>query len=166
MKLKIEIFKNINNYSKLKTASINNSVLLLESENQWKEFFSQNIERKNNKNPNQNFINKRILKNIKGFELIIEKINFNKNINKGYFLDYSSFVGIFLYFESENDILNYVIDTCEARGDKKVNNFNEAINYLANENVTIASVIDLEIEEIKWKKFKAEFENLNKKIKN
>ncbi|MDE6893831.1 MAG: hypothetical protein K2J02_00455, partial [Malacoplasma sp.] len=94
---------------------------------------------------------------------IIEKINFNKNINKWYFLDYSSFVSIFLYFENENDILNYVIDTCEARGDKKVNNFNEAINYLASENVTIANVIDLEIEEIEWKKFKEEFENLIKK---
>ncbi len=163
MKLKIKIFKNINYYSKLKTTSIVDNVLLLENEKQWREFFSQNTERKNNKNPNQNFITKRILKNIKGFELIIEKINFNKNINKGYFLDYSSFVSIFLYFENENDILNYVIDTCEARGDKKVNNFNEAINYLASENVTIANVIDLEIEEIEWKKFKEEFENLIKK---
>ncbi|MDE6893743.1 MAG: hypothetical protein K2J02_00005, partial [Malacoplasma sp.] len=71
MKLKIKIFKNINNYSKLKTTSIVDNVLLLENEKQWREFFSQNTERKNNKNPNQNFITKRILKNIKGFELII-----------------------------------------------------------------------------------------------
>ncbi|MDE7112294.1 MAG: hypothetical protein K2N92_01695, partial [Malacoplasma sp.] len=111
MKLKIEVFKNKNNYLNMNDYFINNQTLLIESNDQWEKFFSQNTERKNNKNTNQNFIIKRILKNIKGFELIIEKIKFNNQIINGYILDYSNFVGMFLYFENEEEITNYVIDT-------------------------------------------------------
>lgn len=165
MKLKIKILKNSNNYSELKKNLNNENILIIENKEEWKNFFSQNIKRKNGQNITENFINKRILKNIKGFELIIEKIKFNKKILEGYFLDYSSFISIYLYFESDQNLLDYVKDTCEARGDKIVNNFNEAINYLANENVTIASVVSLEINQNQWDDFKQECENLLKRNK-
>ncbi|MDE5841639.1 MAG: hypothetical protein K2H11_01535, partial [Malacoplasma sp.] len=80
-------------------------------------------------------------------------------------LDYSNFVGMFLYFENEEEITNYVIDTCQARGDKNINNFNEAINYLSSENITISNVINLFIDEKKWYEFKSKYDKLLKEIK-
>lgn len=169
MNFKVKTFKNNSIYESLKQYNKSTNELIIKEKNDWIDFLSQNKERKNKTNSNQNintnFINKRILKNIKGFDSLIQNSGFNKQLTSGYFLDYSSYVNIFLYFKDDQDLINYVIDTCEARGDNKVTNFNEAINYLANEDVVISNVIELEINENQWKDLIKEYEELvaNKK---
>lgn len=172
MNFKAKTFKNNQIYNSLKQFNKETNEIIISEKNDWIDFFSQNKERKNKPNSNNkvnpNFINKRILKNIKGFYSVIETTGFNTKQTSGYFLDYSSFVNIFLYFKNDDDLLNYVADTCEARGDKKVSNLNEAINYLTNEDVVISHVSELEIDKSKWEQLVKEYEELitNKKENN
>lgn len=163
MILKINTIINGQIYEKL--SFFKNNQLLVENNN-WNEFLFQNKERKNNKKEidSKNFIKKRIKKNIIGFENAITIFGFNNELAYGYFLDYSSYVNIFLYFKNEQDIIDYVQDTCEARGETneknfiKITSFNDALNYLKKEDVVISKVEKIFIDEHKWNIFKKEYE--------
>lgn len=158
MNLKLKNLHNQNIYNNL--SSYKDKTLCIDSIDKWKEYFLLNKERKNKEanSTNNNFLNKRIKKNLKGFELLVNSIGLNKKITNGYFLDYSSYVNIYLYFDSMDNILLYVNDTCEARGDKQVGSIQEAINYLKNEDVVISEVEEIFIDENEWKSFKDSFE--------
>ena len=159
MKINLEPIKNKNIYDDLKT--FKNGNLLLETQENWSEFFLQNNDRKRNNNSGSNketYIKKRILKNIKGFELLIEQIKFNQEVKIGFFLDYSSYVNIFQYFKDNNDIYDYVLDLCEARGEKPIKSPNDAIDYLVSEGVVISKINSIYIDETEWNNFKSLYE--------
>lgn len=159
MKLEIQPIKNANIYKNLK--SLNNDKLVLNNKDNWEEFFLQNVDRKrhaSNPDSNEKYLKKRTMKNIKGFETLIDQIKYNKKIDSGFFLDYSSFVNIFQYFKNEEEIFNYILDLREARGEKPINQHSEAIEYLVSEGVVISKVSEIFIEQNEWNKFKSEYE--------
>lgn len=162
MKIKLNVLHNKQLYKQFNF--LDNDVLTIENIADFEEFMFQNKTRKNNnvKNDNDNFRFKRVKKNLKSFQDLINLIGYNKNDIKGYFLDYSSYVNIFLYFKNMDEILWMVQDTCEARGDEKINSLNEAINFLKNEDVVISEIIEFNINEIEWQQLLSKYEK-NKK---
>lgn len=137
-----------------KNLNYSNGVLDIENLEQWKAFLFQNKNRKSNKKTEDNskFEFKRIKKNLVGIQNLIDTIKFDNEITDGLFLDYSSFVNIFLYFKNNDDFLLYVQDTCEARGEKIIKNINEAFDYIKNEGVVISQVLKLKIDKNSWEK--------------
>lgn len=162
MKIKLNVLHNKQLYKQFNF--LDNDVLTIENIADFEEFMFQNKTRKNNnvKNDNDNFRFKRVKKNLKSFQDLINLIGYDKNDVKGYFLDYSSYVNIFLYFKNMDEILWMVQDTCEARGDEKINSLNEAINFLKNEDVVISEIIEFNINEIEWQQLLSKYEK-NKK---
>lgn len=162
MKIKLNVLHNKQLYKQFNF--LDNDVLTIENIADFEEFMFQNKTRKNNntKNDNDNFRFKRVKKNLKSFQDLINLIGYDKKDVKGYFLDYSSYVNIFLYFKNMDEILWMVQDTCEARGDEKINSLNEAINFLKNEDVVISEIIEFNINEIEWQQLLSKYEK-NKK---
>ena len=158
MKIKLNVLHNKQLYKQFNF--LDNDVLTIENIADFEEFMFQNKTRKNNnvKNDNDNFRFKRVKKNLKSFQDLINLIGYDKNDVKGYFLDYSSYVNIFLYFKNMDEILWMVQDTCEARGDEKINSLNEAINFLKNEDVVISEIIEFNINEIEWQQLLSKYE--------
>lgn len=78
---------------------------------------------------------------LKSFISLIEN---NKNLinNKEtfYFLDYSNYLNLYQIFKSEKELLYYVQDTCEARGERIPKNIEEAILYLEDENIYLNKI--------------------------
>lgn len=89
-------------------------------------------------------------KTIKGFELLIKENakleNSNYIIDKKYLIDHKSYCNLFNVYNSEDEILYYVQDTCEARGETIPKDFSKATNYLINENTIIWEIIEFKIE--------------------
>lgn len=159
MIVELNVVKNKNVYQK--TLNLNDDNVTLKSKSDFENFFFQNKERKNKSNEkelNDNFKRKRINKSITAFEEVIQKIGFDKTKTDGYLLDYSSYVSIFSYFENENDLLLYVQDICEARGDKIVSSINEAWSYLIADGVVISKVKQFYINSNEWDEFKKTYQ--------
>ena len=69
-----------------------------------------------------------------------------------------SYVNIFQYFKDNNDIYDYVLDLCEARGEKPIKSPNDAIDYLVSEGVVISKINSIYIDETEWNNFKSLYE--------
>lgn len=91
-------------------------------------------------------------KTIYGFECFLkENENKLKNSKDYLFLDFSNSNKLFMILKNEDDLLNYVQDLCEARGENIVDTINSAINYLIQENVYISKIeiFDISLNDIK-----------------
>lgn len=90
------------------------------------------------------------IKTIKGFDIFIkENAKFENGkyvINKKYLLDYKAYCNLFITYNNEEEILYYVQDNCEARGETIPKDFNKAMNYLKNDNVIVWEILEFTIE--------------------
>ncbi|WPL39090.1 hypothetical protein [Malacoplasma iowae] len=98
-----------------------------------------------------------IFKTLKGFDTFFKENVFNKkdlDITNYYFLDHSSYVGLFLIFKTEQDILNYVEDTCIGRGEKPVETIDEAFKYLKDDEIKVYKIKEFEsLNQDEWEIF-------------
>lgn len=98
-----------------------------------------------------------VVKTLKGFDTFLKENIFNKknlDVTNYYFLDHSSYVGLFLIFKTEQEILNYVEDTCLGRGEKPVESIEEAFSYLKDDDVRIYTIKEFEnVNQQEWESF-------------
>lgn len=98
-----------------------------------------------------------VVKTLKGFDTFLKENIFNKknlDVTNYYFLDHSSYVGLFLIFKTEQEILNYVEDTCLGRGEKPVESIEEAFIYLKDDDVRIYTIKEFEnVNQQEWESF-------------
>lgn len=98
-----------------------------------------------------------VVKTLKGFDTFLKENIFNKknlDVTNYYFLDHSSYVGLFLIFKTEQEILNYVEDTCLGRGEKSVESIEEAFSYLKDDDVRIYTIKEFEnVNQQEWESF-------------
>lgn len=85
------------------------------------------------------------IKSIHGFEKMLIQHENRKVNNYQYFVDHSNYANLFLTFENDNNILEYVQDMCEARGEKIPKNLDSAFDYLINENTYVMKIKEFEI---------------------
>lgn len=109
-----------------------------------------------------------IIKSLKGFDVFLKENIFNKNdlnIKDYFFLDHSSYVGLFLLFKTEQEILYYVEDTCIGRGEDPIKTVEEAFSYLKDDDVKVYKINSWEgIDQKEWEEFyKESITNLKKK---
>lgn len=126
MKISLKKVQNISN-------SDNNDVLLIDNLDQLIAFIENSYAS---------------IKVCKSFvNLINDLITNNKleNIKNKYLVDHKSYCNLFLIFDNLDQILWYVQDTCEARGDTIPKTINSAINYLISEKTVIYEIDEFQI---------------------
>lgn len=113
------------------------------------------------------------IKTLKAFYTLINEtsqiLDANKNtitINKKFLIDHKEYANLFLAFNSYDEILLYVQDVCEARGDSIPKSIKSAINYLNNEKTVIYEILKFELDKNNWNDFYNFKINENKKTTN
>lgn len=91
------------------------------------------------------------IKSIHGFEKMLIENDKKEKKDHQYFIDHSNYANLFLIFDSENNVLEYVQDLCEARGEKIPKNFANSLEYLIDENTYVMKIkeFDIDISEFK-----------------
>lgn len=106
-------------------------------------------------------------KTFKGFDIFLKSLNdkdqdyyvIEKDI---FYLDHKNYCNLFLTFNSEKDILFYVQDTCEARGEPIVETFNSALDYLKKDGTKVYVVEKFVISKKIWEEINNKYSKKSK----
>lgn len=93
------------------------------------------------------------IKSSHGFEKMLIECGNNKSYEGHYFIDHSNYANLFLTFDKDNNVLEYVQDMCEARGEKIPKNLNHALDYLVNENTYVMKIKEFNIDLNEFKNY-------------